>query len=173
MAVTFVKKQAEVVGSLYSLTNPVERAYEGATQTFTRGQWLQLQSASGNVIITAIADTPELIVGAALQAASGTTGADVAYQPFVAGTLIEANLLTGTSDFVFAAANRFLSVGYSITSGLFVLDVSETAAADTLAMILDTARAVTTIGTQAKGAVGDTNVRVRAVITQSAFIRTV
>ena len=169
MAVTFAKANLRVVQGPLGLSQTLLHGPEGAAQTFVKDDLLQY--SSGDLVIAAAADTPELLVGLSTHAASGVTDQAVQFQPFLPGTLIEATLLdAAAADFAFLDANRFEDYGYQGATGAWYLDKTEVTAADTFARIIDTTFFLTTAGLWKKGVAGDTNVRVLALIVHSAWI---
>lgn len=158
----------QVVGTTLGVNTPTMHAYEKASQSYVRFDVLKNDSgyvsvaADDNVTVSASA----AIMGLATAAATGTTAADVIFEPFIPGiTLIEANLCADAAGAAHTLAQTNFGVAYGCdlyAAGKWILAVDETDVAQVLAIPLYPA---------AGSAIGDSNARVVAVVCSSHFVR--
>ena len=158
-----------VVGTTLGVSTPTMHGYEAASQTFKRFEVLKIKS--NGYLEVATDDDPPVhsntgVVGLATADASGTTAADLMFEPFIPGiTLIEANLCadSAAAAHVSLLANFWtVAYGLSVDSNKWFLAVDNTADATIFALPIRVAAGST---------LGDTNARVIAVVVSSAFVR--
>jgi len=164
---TITIKDMEVVGTTIGVSTPLMKAFEAAGQTYAR---FDVLINSGGYVAVGADDAASVsasaaVMGLALSAATGTTGAEVIFHPFIPGiTLIEANLCAddaGTAH-TLLQTNFGVAYGIGLVSGSWVLAVDNTTVTQVVAIPLRPA-----VGS----AVGDSNARVVAVICSSHFVR--
>lgn len=160
----------QVVGTTLGINTPTMRGEEKASQSY--GRFEVLRNDSGYMAVAAddavSVSASAAVMGLATDDATGTTGAEIIYHPFIPGiTLIEANLCAddaGTGH-VLAQTNFGVAYGIGVVSGKWVICVDNTTVTQVVAIPL---RVTGLVGS---GVVGDTNARVVAVICSSHFVR--
>lgn len=173
MASTFTVKRPRVVGHVQSLPLATRHGGEGAGQTWVKGDIVI--NSSGTLVITTDNPDAQVIVGMVHQAASTVTATSTPFTPLTQGTILEINLSDADGvNYVMVAGDMFTSFALGIASGVCFLDtaISQATAGQgekLFAMVIGFARDRLSTGAFATAAVGDTDARVLAVVTNSAW----
>lgn len=121
--------------------------------TFSAGELLVWTSG---LLVAAAADANHL---AGVAVTAGVSGASAKFIPLTSDLLLEMTLLTAGGDYVSLVTNRGLVYGFSVSSHVDYLDVSET----TNGLFRVVAIPGTDYAQPGKGIIGDTNIRVHVI----------